>query len=69
MLVVSEFEDSYLPLPLDALVVPRGTHMPAINAFLDSLEMFFETSRATDNCLGSVLKALSMTEVRCQCFD
>ncbi|KAI0228855.1 COPII subunit, partial [Massospora cicadina] len=59
MLVVSEVEETYLPLPLDTLVVQVGSHRPAINAFLESLEMLFEGSRKTSNCLGSVLKAFS----------
>ncbi|KAJ9068778.1 COPII subunit [Entomophthora muscae] len=62
MLVVSEFEESYIPLPINALVVQLGSHMPAINAFLDCLEMLFETSRKTESCLGSVLEALASAQ-------
>jgi protein transport protein SEC24 len=56
MLVVSDLEEPFLPLPYD-LLVSLSECRPAVEAFLERLPTLFENSQQTLSALGKALKS------------
>lgn len=64
MLVVSDLDDIFLPLPDDLLVnLSESRHV--VEAFLDSLPVMFQSSVNVESALGPALKASLMVMVNC----
>jgi len=59
MLVVSDLEDLFLPLP-DDILVPIGESESAIVNLLDSLPTIFGETKVNESCLGSAVKGAFM---------
>uniref|UniRef100_A0A7S4UIX6 Uncharacterized protein n=1 Tax=Alexandrium monilatum TaxID=311494 RepID=A0A7S4UIX6_9DINO len=55
MLVVSDLEDLFLPLP-DDILVPISESESAIMSLLDSLPAIFGETKVNESCLGSAVK-------------
>jgi len=59
MLVVSDLEDLFLPLP-DDILVPVSESESIIMTLLDSLPTMFRETKANESCMGSAVKAAFM---------
>lgn len=59
MLVVSDLEDLFLPLP-DDILVPLSESESAILNLLDSLPNIFRETKINESCLGSAVKGAFM---------
>jgi len=59
MLVVSDLEDLFLPLP-DDILVPISESETAIMTLLDSLPTLFGETRINESCMGSAVKGAFM---------
>lgn len=59
MLVVSDLEDLFLPLP-DDILVPLSESESAIINLLDSLPTIFADTKINESCLGSAVKGAFM---------
>lgn len=59
MLVVSDLEDLFLPLP-DDILVPISESENAIMTLLDALPTLFRETKASESCMGSAVKAAFM---------
>jgi len=59
MLVVSDLEDLFLPLP-DDILVPISESESSIITLLDALPTMFRETRASESCMGSAVKAAFM---------
>merc|ERR1719412_3122684 len=55
MLVVSDLEDMFLPLP-DDILVPLADSEAAILNLLDSLPQMFAETKVNESCMGSAVK-------------
>ena len=62
MMVVSDLEDMFLPLP-DDLLVNLSDSRTAIDTLLDSLPSMFQDSVNVESALGPALKAAHMIMV------
>jgi hypothetical protein len=56
MLVVSDLEDMFLPIPCD-LLVSLSESRPVIEKLLSSLPNMFKDTRESQNCLGRALQS------------
>eukprot|EP00443_Scrippsiella_acuminata_P000985 CAMPEP_0115296138 /NCGR_PEP_ID=MMETSP0270-20121206/67076_1 /TAXON_ID=71861 /ORGANISM="Scrippsiella trochoidea, Strain CCMP3099" /LENGTH=960 /DNA_ID=CAMNT_0002713751 /DNA_START=9 /DNA_END=2891 /DNA_ORIENTATION=+ len=59
MLVVSDLEDLFLPLP-DDILVPISESQSAIMNLLDSLPSMFRETQINESCMGSAVKGAFM---------
>mmetsp|Transcript_31268 Transcript_31268/g.56012 ORF Transcript_31268/g.56012 Transcript_31268/m.56012 type:complete len:954 (-) Transcript_31268:52-2913(-) len=59
MLVVSDLEDLFLPLP-DDILVPLAESESAILNLLDSLPSIFRETKVNESCMGSAVKGAFM---------
>mmetsp|Transcript_110690 Transcript_110690/g.313064 ORF Transcript_110690/g.313064 Transcript_110690/m.313064 type:complete len:759 (-) Transcript_110690:51-2327(-) len=59
MLVVSDLEDLFLPLP-DDMLVPIGESEQVVLGLLDTLPSMFADTRISESCLGSAVKGAFM---------
>merc|ERR550525_1847302 len=59
MLVVSDLEDLFLPLP-DDILVPIAESESAIMNLLDSLPTIFRETKVSESCMGSAVKGAFM---------
>uniref|UniRef100_A0A7S4QMV4 Uncharacterized protein n=1 Tax=Alexandrium monilatum TaxID=311494 RepID=A0A7S4QMV4_9DINO len=55
MLVVSDLEDLFLPLP-EGILAPLGDSESAITSLLESLPAVFQETRINESCMGSAVK-------------
>ncbi|MCL7045120.1 hypothetical protein MKW94_012968 [Papaver nudicaule] len=62
MMVVSDLDDLFLPLP-DELVVNLSESRPVVDAFLDSLPSMFQDNVNVESAFGPALKAAAMVMV------
>lgn len=63
MMVVSDLDDIFVPLP-DDLVVNLSESRSVVEAFLDSLPSMFQENMNVESALGPALKAAFMVMVR-----
>lgn len=64
MLVVSDLEDLFLPLP-DDILVPLAESETAIINLLDSLPSIFGETKINESCLGSAVRGAFMVSWHC----
>lgn len=62
MMVVSDLEDTFVPLP-DDLLVNLSESRAVIDAFLDSLPSMFQDNVNVESAFGPALKAVFMVMV------
>lgn len=59
MMVVSDLDDLFLPLP-DDILVPLHESESSILTLLEALPTMFQDTRASENCMGSAVKGAYM---------
>ena len=62
MMVVSDLDDIFIPLP-DDLLVNLSESRPVVDAFLDSLPSMFQDNVNVESAFGPALKAAFMVMV------
>ena len=67
MMVVSDLDDIFVPLP-DDLLVNLSESKPVVEAFLDSLPSMFQDNMNMESALGPAVKATFMVMV-CYSFS
>ena len=64
MMVVSDLDDIFVPLP-DDLLVNLSESRNVVEAFLDSLPLMFQNNVNVESAFGPALKAAYMVMVSC----